>query len=174
MQSVQRRGATQERTTKKKIRTDLNEIKEHQKTSQVTIVKADLFGTSSSMGHCVSSDFFMRAGIAKRFNRLHPQMKDQASTTRTPGSVFAYYDLYSRRWIYNLVTKEKYFHKPFYNSLKNSLILMRNRRGSSREKLSLTGTWMRPRHTPTINIAQNPTRGIQQAKVSVTVCIRHY
>ena len=104
MHFVQRPGATQEGTTKKKTRTDLNEIQEHQKTSQVTILEGDLFVTSPSMGHCVSSDFFIGAGIAERFNRLYSQMKDQTSTILKPRSVFAYYDLYSRRWIYNLVT----------------------------------------------------------------------
>ena len=57
VQFVQRPGATQERTTKMKTRTDLNEIQEHKKTS-VTIVEGDLFGTSSSMGHCVFFRFF--------------------------------------------------------------------------------------------------------------------
>ena len=78
MQFVQRLGATQEGTTSKNSRTDLNEIQAPKKTSQVTIVEDNLFGTSSSMGHCVSSVFFMGAGIAKRFDRLYPKMKREA------------------------------------------------------------------------------------------------
>ena len=112
MHFVHRLRATQEGTTKKKTRTDLNEIQEHQKPSLVKIVESDLFGTSSSRGHCVSCDFFMGPGIAKRFNRIYTQVEHQASTTLKPGSVFAYYDLYSRRWIYNLVTKQNYSFTP--------------------------------------------------------------
>ena len=78
------------------------------------------------MGHCVSSDFHMGAGIAAKFNQLYPQIKQEASKNLTPGSVFAYHDKNSRRWIYNLVTKFKFFHKPFYESLRMSLQLMRN------------------------------------------------
>ena len=72
MQFVQRLGATQEGTTSKKSRTDLNEIQAPKKTSQVTTVEEELFGTSFGMVHCVSSDFFMGAGFAKRFDRLYP------------------------------------------------------------------------------------------------------
>ena len=52
MQFVQRPGANQEGTIKKKTRTDLNEIQDHQLTSQMTIEEVDLFGTPSSMGYC--------------------------------------------------------------------------------------------------------------------------
>ena len=43
MQFVQRLGSTQEGTTSKKSRTDLNEIQAPKKTSQVTIVEDNLF-----------------------------------------------------------------------------------------------------------------------------------
>ena len=45
----------------------MNELKIAQRTSRMSIVEDNLFGTSSSVGHCVSSDFFMGAGIAERF-----------------------------------------------------------------------------------------------------------
>ena len=48
----------------------MNELKIAQRTSRMSIVEENLFGTSSSMGHCVSSDFFMGAGIAERFAQL--------------------------------------------------------------------------------------------------------
>ena len=104
----------------------MNEIQLAQSTPKMTIVEEDLFWNSSSMVHCVSSDFSMGAGIAQRFDRLCPQMKTEASRELLPGSVFAFYDQFSRRWIYNLVSEPKYFHQPFSDALKNSLSMIRN------------------------------------------------
>ena len=174
MQFVQRLGATQEGTTSKKSRTDLNEIQAPKKTSQVTIVEDNLFGTSSSMGHCVSSDFFMGAGIAKRFDRLYPKMKTEACKKLTPGSVLAFYDFYSRRWIYNLVTKPKYFHKPFYDALRNSLILMRNHAEAHRVKnirLPELGCGLDKLQQPIVHKILHEV--FQRTSVCITVCIRN-
>ena len=112
-QFVQRLGATQQRTSKKRNRTDMNELKIAQRTSRMSIVEDNLFGTSSSMGHCVSSDFFTGAGIAERFALLYPKMKTEASSGQTLGSIFAFYGQYSKRWMYHLITKPKFFHKFF-------------------------------------------------------------
>ena len=70
----------------------MNEIQASQGHSQVTVVKDNLSGTSSSMGQCVPTGFSMGAGVAKRFDQLYPGMKTEASTGLTPGSVFAFYD----------------------------------------------------------------------------------
>ena len=112
-QFVQRLGATQQRTSKKRNRTDMNELKIAQRTSRMSIVEDNLFGTSSSMGHCVSSDFFIGAGIADRLAQLYPKMKTEACSGQTLGSIFAFYGQYSKRWIYYLITKPKFFHKFF-------------------------------------------------------------
>ena len=173
MQFLQRLGATQEGTTSKKSRTDLNEIQAPKKTSQVTIVEDNLFGTSYSMGHCVSSDFFMGAGIAKRFDRLYPKMKTEACKKLTPGSVLAFYD-FSRRWIYNLVTKPKYFHKPFYDALRNSLILMRNHAEAHRVKnirLPELGCGLDNLQPPIVHKILHEV--FQRTSVCITVCIRN-
>ena len=50
-QFVPRLGATQQGTSKKRSRTDMNELKLAQRTSRMSIVEDNLFGTSSSMGH---------------------------------------------------------------------------------------------------------------------------
>ena len=174
MQFVQRLGGTQEGTTSKKSRTDLNEIQAPKKTSQVTIVEDDVFETSSSMGHCVSSDFFMGAGIAKRFERLYPKIKTEACKKLTPGSVLAFYDFYSRSWIYNFVTKPKYFHKPFYDALRNSLILMRNHAEVHRVKnirLPEFGCGLDKLQSPIVH--KNLHEVFQQTNVCITVCIKN-
>ena len=112
-QFVPRLGATQQGKSKKRSRTDMNELKLALRASRMSIVEDNLFGTSSSMGHCVSSDFFIGAGIAERFAQLYPKMKTEASIGQTLGSIFAFYDQYSKRWIYHLIRKPKFFHKFF-------------------------------------------------------------
>ena len=70
----------------------MNKLKIAQRTSRVSIVEDNLLATSSSMGHCVSSDFFMGAGITKRFAQLYQKMMTDASSGQTRGSIFAFYD----------------------------------------------------------------------------------
>ena len=141
----------------------------------MSIVEDDLFGTSSSMGHCVSSDFFMGAGIAKRFDQLYPKMKTEASRGLAPGSVFAFYDQYSRRWIYNLITKPKYFHKLFYDALKNSLVLMRNHaetHGVTNIRLPELGCDLDKFQLSIVNKILHEV--FQKIKVGITVCLRKH
>ena len=93
-------------------------------------IKGDLFSypyTSSDIYvHCVSSDFAMGAGIAKIFSNKFP-----AFVTRKAEMVSDYAKRFSELRIYpvlikntrivNLVTKERYWHKPTYGSLQVSL-----------------------------------------------------
>ena len=125
MQLVQRIGTQQSGPNKKKQRLDLSAIEDDTRRN-IRIVTENLFSRHYSMGHCVSSDFHMGAGIAAKFHQLYPEINQEASKNLTPGSVFAYHDKNSRRWIYNLVTKFKFFHKPIYESLRMILQLMRN------------------------------------------------
>ena len=126
MQFVQRPGTIQEGNLKKRSRTDINEIKIDQSTSKVTLVNDEFFGTSFSTENCVCSDFFMGAGIARRFDQIYLQMKTEASRALTLGSVEAFYDQYWRKWIYYFGNQSQILSQNFYNALKNSLTMMRN------------------------------------------------
>lgn len=93
-------------------------------------IKGDLFSypyTSSDIYvHCISSDFAMGAGIAKIFSNKFP-----AFVTRKAEMASDYAKRFSELRIYpvlmkntrivNLVTKERYWHKPTYGSLQVSL-----------------------------------------------------
>ena len=127
MKIVQRSGATQDRTSNKQGRTDMNKIQVAQRKSKETIVEDNLCGTSFSQRQCVSSELFILAGLAKQFNRLYLRIKREASKTMTPGSVFAKYDTYSRRWVHNLVAKRNDFHELFHDSLKKNLVRTRKK-----------------------------------------------
>ena len=84
LQFVHRPGAIQEETSKKRSRTDMNEAQLTHSTSKMTTVEDHFFGTTSSTGHSVSSDFFLGAGIAKRFDRLrtNENLSFQGTNTR--------------------------------------------------------------------------------------------
>ncbi|XP_019851965.1 PREDICTED: uncharacterized protein LOC100640414 isoform X2 [Amphimedon queenslandica] len=85
----------------------------------------DLFDSpaSSSLAHCVSEDMHMGKGIAvafkKKFKRVD-QLLEQGVKT---GGVAVLED--NKRYIYYLVTKKKYFHRPTNDTLKSSLSVMR-------------------------------------------------
>lgn len=91
----------------------------------ITTEKRDLFTMPQGyyLAHCISSDFALGAGIAKtfdsvynmRFNlfRNYPDYKYNGGDALLIANVF------------NLVTKDKYWHKPTYDSLREALEMMK-------------------------------------------------
>lgn len=91
----------------------------------------DLFSVSEDyyLAHCISADYALGAGIAVEFNKrfdmrrkLHEQFPDY----------WEYMKLYNLQGecilierVLNLVTKEKYYHKPTYKSMKQALNMMK-------------------------------------------------
>ena len=93
--------------------------------------KRDLFSVPEEyyLAHCISADFGMGRGIVVEFNKRF-DMK------RTLQSKYPDYinEWHRRKWsfnciledrVFNLITKERYFHKPTYDSLYGSLNLMK-------------------------------------------------
>lgn len=89
-------------------------------------INGDLFKSNSNytLMHCISHDCAMGAGIAKTFDALMPDMKKQLKRTIRENNLTGYYAMLykGKRDVINLVTKERYWHKPTYSSLKASLI----------------------------------------------------
>ena len=100
---------------------------------KLTIERRDLFKVPDDyiLCHCISSDFALGAGVAKKFAELG--VKDE---------LFRQYNkLYPYSWNgvgdclftcvtewqgeYNLVTKEKYWHKPTESTLRHALVCMK-------------------------------------------------
>lgn len=91
----------------------------------ITIEKKDLFTMPQGyyLAHCISADFALGAGIAKTFDSVY-NMKFK---------LYRHYDNYVYRGgdallidnVFNLVTKAKCFQKPTYESLRESLEMMR-------------------------------------------------
>lgn len=74
------------------------------------------------LGHCISSDFAMGAGIAvefeKRFNLRKEFAKYESNELKHPTCIL-------QNAIFNLITKERYWHKPTYETLREALEEMR-------------------------------------------------
>lgn len=71
------------------------------------------------LAHCISADAEMGMGIAVKFVRRFPEItilrtqKNEVGTCKKVGRIF------------NLITKEKYNHKPTYKTMENALFSMR-------------------------------------------------
>ena len=96
-------------------------------------INGNLFDEKTFAGdvyvHCISADFAMGKGIALEFCRKYPVFNYQKTALRDyylkkPNGVFLV--RIDDILIANLVTKEKYFNKPTYASLKRSLTACKN------------------------------------------------
>ena len=88
-------------------------------------VKGDLFSSpsSDSLCHCISRDYRLGKGIAKLFREKFGRIEELKKSEANIGGIAVLAD--GRRFIYNLVTKEKYSDKPTYESVRKSLEAMK-------------------------------------------------
>ena len=80
----------------------------------------NLFESKDSLAHCILSDFKMSAGIARSFKRKFPY--NFPESTNSP----LFVQQIDNRLIYHSVTKKRFFQKPTYDSLRQSLEAMTN------------------------------------------------
>ena len=89
-------------------------------------INGDLFESDEkyTLVHCISADCAMGAGIAKTFDSKMPQMKKLLKSTIRENNMQGYFAILyqGERNVINLITKERYWHKPTYSSLKASLL----------------------------------------------------
>lgn len=97
--------------------------------------KMDLFTVDKEyyLAHCVSADYALGAGIAVEFNNRYNMREELKKIGR-----FSYPDAVVVDNVYNLVTKEKYWHKPTYFNLESALLMARrNMVGNGIKKLAM-------------------------------------
>lgn len=94
--------------------------------------KRDLFSVSDDyyLAHCISADFALGKGIAVEFNKrfnMRQKLKDEF-----PDFIEDYMHRYKLDGecilidrVLNLVTKERYYQKPTYKSMKQTLEMMK-------------------------------------------------
>ena len=90
-------------------------------------INGDLFESDEkyTLVHCISADCDMGKGIAKTFDSKMPQMKKLLKSTIRENNMKGYFAILyldDIRNVINLITKERYWHKPSYSSLKASLL----------------------------------------------------
>lgn len=91
----------------------------------------DLFSVSEDyyLAHCISADFGMGRGIVVEFNKRF-DMKNLLQT-KYPDFINQWshngwtYQCILEGRVFNLITKERYFHKPTYDTMYGALLLMR-------------------------------------------------
>lgn len=91
----------------------------------ITTVKRDLFAMPQGyyLAHCISADFALGAGIAKTFDTVY-NMREKLFK-EYPNYKYRGGDALPIENVFNLVTKDKYWHKPTYDSLREALEMMR-------------------------------------------------
>jgi len=89
-------------------------------------VKGDLFSCpeSSSLAHCIARDLGMGKGIAVLFKKKFGGVDSMRKQNVKVGEAAILFR--DNRYIYNLVTKERSFHKPTYDTIRASIEYMRN------------------------------------------------
>ena len=91
----------------------------------ITTEKRDLFTMPQGyyLAHCISADFALGAGIAKTFDSVY-NMRFKLFKNY-PNYIYKGGDAVLIGNAFNLVTKQKYWHKPTYESLREALEMMR-------------------------------------------------
>lgn len=90
--------------------------------------KQDLFTMEKKyvLGHCVSTDCALGAGIALEFRKRIPEMPNALKVLTPKIGDAVPFNSRGGRVIVNLFTKERYFHKPSLETLTKSLISFRH------------------------------------------------
>ena len=80
-----------------------------------------------SIGHCISADAKMSRGFAVFLSHHIPGLRPTCKKARlSKGQVFPFCDSLNRRYIYNLVTKDKFSDKPDLPTLLSTLEAMKS------------------------------------------------
>ena len=98
------------------------------RSDNVSYMRISMLSITGSIGHCISSDLKMSRGLASALRWHNPCLDDFGNYPEyyvAPGSVIPIFDYYHQRWIYNLVTKSRFYHKPTYQNLWYCLTNMR-------------------------------------------------
>lgn len=89
-------------------------------------IKGDLFSVPEYyyLAHCVSADFALGAGIAKQFDELY-NMRYKLNEYYTDQKYQCVGRALMVGKVFNLVTKQRYWQKPTYDTLHKSLMALK-------------------------------------------------
>lgn len=91
----------------------------------ITTEKRDLFTMPQGyyLAHCISADFALGAGIAKKFDEVY-NMRFKLFRNHN-NYIYKGGDALLIDNVFNLVTKQKCWHKPTYESMRDALEMMK-------------------------------------------------
>ena len=103
-----------------------NDLNKKEFTFTYELIKGDLFTSpeSSSLCHCVSRDLGMGKGIAVLFKKKFGGLNALRAQKAQIGQCAIL--MRQNRFVYYLITKERYFHKPTYQTITASIEYMKN------------------------------------------------
>ena len=80
----------------------------------------------NSIGHCISADARMSKGFADFLSHRIPRLRSICRKARLfLGQVYLFWDSSGKRYIYNFVTKEKFYDKPNLSTLSKTFEAMK-------------------------------------------------
>lgn len=98
---------------------------------EIRHIKGNLFDAPSefNLAHCISADAKMNAGIAREFVKRNPDMRESLlyNVELCVGRAYPYMDSESSHLVWNLVTKQNYWGKPTYSTMRSALESLRSR-----------------------------------------------
>ena len=103
---------------------DVNAVIESSVHPKFCFSLSNILTATTCIAHCVSSDFAMGKGLAFTIACCYPELQKSRKlpiNNFPRGSLVTYFDQQRQRFIYNLVTKRQFFHKPTYETLELSL-----------------------------------------------------
>lgn len=81
--------------------------------------------TEYALAHCISRDKKMGAGIARQFVKRYPDLKPTLLKQQSEVGGTLLYTSKDNQLIFNLITKESFYHKPTYQSLTQALLSLK-------------------------------------------------
>ena len=103
---------------------DFNAVIESSVHPKFCFSQSNILTATTCIAHCVSLDFAMGKGLASTIACCYPEPQELRKfplNNFPSGSLVTYFDKQHQRFIYNLVTKRRFFHKPTYATLELSL-----------------------------------------------------
>ena len=103
---------------------DVNAVIESSVNPKFCFSQSNILTATTCIAHCVSSDFAMGKSLASTIASCYPELQELRKlpiNSIPPGSLVTYFNQQHQRFIYNLVTKRRFFDKPTYETLELSL-----------------------------------------------------
>ena len=82
----------------------------------------DILHSPHSFAHCISAHLSMAKGLARKVKSWYPAAPSAIKLRYPPniGSVLVYFDPQIERYVFSLVTKNRFYYKPTYESILKS------------------------------------------------------